>query len=188
MISDQSSVISGSPRRRPEHSLPSTEHRTPVVPRHLTLDTFPIRTLTVLLLIVALPGCQHGPAPVPEHVLALSQLSYPAEAELAADLDIVVVRRGPVLLLTNRTAYPYEQMQLWLNQQYVSQIETIIIGPENRLNLNQFINRHREPFPVAGFLSPDKAFPVVLAELYDPEAHKRYRLTVNVLDQPSFAR
>ena len=147
-----------------------------------------MRYFVLLLLIVALPGCRRGPAPMPEHVQVLSQLSYPAEAELAADLDIVVVRRGSALLLTNRTAYPYEQMQLWLNQQYVSQIERITIGRENRFNLKRFTNRHREPFPVAGFLSPDKAFPVVLAELYDPEADKRYRLTVNVKDQPSFVR
>ncbi len=109
---------------------------------------------------------------------ALSALRYPGKSEYGPDLDIVVVREGSMIRLTNRTARSYEGMELWLNQQYVQQADWIIIGGNPDIHLATLINRHREPFPTGTFLQPDRARPVISVELYDPTGNVRYRLTV----------
>lgn len=93
---------------------------------------------------------------------------YPAKAKLGDDLDIVVVRNGDQISIVNRTAVEYENVQIWLNQQYVGQLAKISIGTNNRYQLNHFINSHGEGFPVGGLLTPDRSYPIVLAELYEP--------------------
>ncbi len=134
----------------------------------------------LLLVVCLLPiGCEQPPpivdGPTAE---ALAALRYPGKAEYGPDLDIVVVRKGTAISLTNRTARTYEGMQLWLNQQYVRNLDPITIGTNEALPLKSLINRHQEAFPVGSFLQPDLARPVISAELYDPAANIRYRLTV----------
>lgn len=118
------------------------------------------------------------PRPEPQDVAVLSKLRYPAEAPLGEDLDILVVQEGRWLRLVNRLPQRFEKMQLWLNRQYVGQVEKIEIGTENLLELRRFINEYGEAYPAGGFLQPDKAFPVVMAELYDPQTGQRHRLLV----------
>jgi hypothetical protein len=108
----------------------------------------------------------------------LRQLAYPAAAKLGADLDVLVVHRGNRILLANRTTHQYEGVQLWLNRQYVAEPAPIPVGPGHRLDLRGFVNRYGETYPVGKVLSPDKSFPVVLAELYDPATGLRHRMTV----------
>lgn len=108
----------------------------------------------------------------------LATLDYPSDATYGPDLDIVVRREGGSLTFANRTAQPYRDVRIWLNQQYVRELPAIEIGPDNRFDLNRWINEHREPFPVGSFLAPDAAFPVVLAELFDLESGLRHRLLV----------
>ncbi len=111
-------------------------------------------------------------------VAELSTLRYPGQSAYGPDLDIVITRDGSDIRLINRTARSYEGLQLWLNQQYVQDAQQIAIGENPQLQLPTFINRHGEPFPTARFLQPERARPVISAELYDPKAQVRYRLTV----------
>lgn len=113
-----------------------------------------------------------------EQIEALRKLPYPADAEMGEDLDIVVSRRGGRITLSNRTPQSYENVLLWLNRQYVHPVGRIAIGPDNTVALRTCINHYGESFPVGGLLSPDKGFPVVLAEIHDPQTNKRHRLTV----------
>ncbi len=92
---------------------------------------------------------------------------YPKEAP-ARDLDIVVVRDGAAIELTNRTAAAYADVEVWLNQQYAQRVERLPVGQTVRVSLLGFINRDGEVYPVGGLLSPDKTMPVLLAELYLP--------------------
>ncbi|MEM6458046.1 MAG: hypothetical protein AAF710_01490 [Planctomycetota bacterium] len=108
----------------------------------------------------------------------LAALDYPADAPYGPDLDVVVRRDDRTLQLINRTPRRYADLRLWLNQQYVRDVPAIEVGPGNRYDLRRWINQHREPFPVAVLLAPDRAFPVVLAELHDPELNVRHRLLV----------
>ncbi len=105
-------------------------------------------------------------------------LEYPASAEYGPDLDIVAQREGKRLILINRTARPYVDHRLWLNQQFVRDLPRIMIGPENVYDLRRWTNRYREPFPVGSLLAPDDAEPVVLAELINLETGLRHRLLV----------
>jgi hypothetical protein len=108
----------------------------------------------------------------------LARLSYPEAAEQGPSRDIHVVRRGDSIQVANRTARDYEDIQLWINSQYVRKIERLPIGTDNRYRLNAFVNRHGERFPLPGLLSPRKTQPVVLAEIYNPQTELRHRLTV----------
>jgi hypothetical protein len=129
--------------------------------------------------LLSILGCEQPPPVVDGPTAdALAALRYPGTTEYGPDLDIIVIREDHHISLTNRTARAYEGMQLWLNQQYVSQVERIEIGVNPDTQLPTFLNRHRESFPVGSFLQPDLARPVISAELYDPASNVRYRLTV----------
>lgn len=135
--------------------------------------------LFLLILMLSIPACAPKKAkPVPERVALLAQLPYPDQTPVQGDLDILVERKGGKLKLINRTPRTFENVQIWLNHEYVAVVSAVAIGPNNLYDVKQFVNQHRQMFPVAGFLSPDRAFPVVLTELYDPASSQRYRLTV----------
>ena len=130
----------------------------------------------IVALLFALPGCAAGPDP--EFRLEMSQLPYPEEATYGDDLDLVITRHAWLIDLTNRTPRSYEDVQLWLNRQFVRRILRIDIGTGHRYALKEFINRYEESFPPGGFLRPEKGMPVVLAELYDPRTELKHRLLV----------
>ncbi len=140
------------------------------------------RILPLLILAaLMLPGCglwQSGP----DKKLAaeLSALRYPADATQGEDLDVLVIVKGDSLKLVNRTPRAYDDMQLWLNQQYVGQVKHLAIGTDNKLNLNHFVNFRGEGYPTGSFLHPEDKFPVVMAELYDPATNTRHRLLARV--------
>lgn len=135
--------------------------------------------LFIIVCLVMLSGCEQPPPVVDGPTAdALAALRYPGKSEYGPDLDIVVIRDGEHISLTNRTARAYDGMQFWLNQQYVKHVDRIEIGVNPDTQLPTFLNRHRESFPVGSFLQPDLARPVISAELYDPQANVRYRLTV----------
>jgi len=139
-----------------------------------------LRLLSIPLLIVALfclGACSAKPR-VDAEAIELTKLDYPDEAPRGEDYDIVVERKKGSIRLINRTASVYDKQVLWLNQQYVGKVENIQIGSDNVLSLRRFFNRWGEHFPVGGFFTPDKANPVVLAELVDPSTGARHRLVV----------
>jgi len=124
-------------------------------------------------------GCAGPTTQTPSQYRAeLAQLTYPEQAEAGRNLDIHVVRRGNSVVLANRTPRDYEQMQLWINGEYVRKIDRLTIGTDNRYGLNQFVNRHGDRFPLPGLLTPLKTQPVVKATLYNPRTEQRHRLTV----------
>lgn len=135
----------------------------------------------VLCLSIVISGCGvfTKPPPTQSEIDGLTRMVYPRDASYSENLDITVRWQGDTLTLVNLTPRRYERMHMWLNQQYVSKVEEIRIGVDNRLELQRFINRHGESFPLAAFLQPDKSFPVVLAELFDPASGQRYRLFVD---------
>ncbi len=134
--------------------------------------------LILALGLGVLAGCSAftGPVANPQVAAQFSKLTYPANAKLGPDLDILVVDHGSNLQLVNRTDHSYHNLYLWLNQQWVGKVASIRIGTDNSFNLDNFINRFGEPYPFGSLLQPDKAMPVVLAELYDPTLNVRYRL------------
>ncbi len=154
------------------------------MPQRKRISPALLATCLLALALTVLHGCEQPPPIIDDPTAeALSSLRYPGQTEHGPDLDIVVVREGSNITLTNRTPRAYAGMQLWLNQQYVRNLESLSIGVNPSFQLESLINRHREPFPVGTFLQPDLARPVISAELYDPEANIRYRLTVQPDDQ-----
>ncbi len=108
----------------------------------------------------------------------LAQLSYPADAPDAAPADVVVRREGATIRLINRTAAPTSPGVLWLNEQYAGYVEPLAIGPGNVMPLHAFVNKHGETFPTGTFLAPDKAAPVLSAELVANGQTAKQPLTV----------
>ena len=118
----------------------------------------------------------------PKNVETLSKMRFPKAAPIGDDKDIVVLRDGRSIELVNRTASNYRDLYLWLNRRYVAQIESIRIGTGNRVQLSQFIDQHRQSFPVGALLAPDKARPLVSADLFDQTTGRRHRLVVRLAD------
>ncbi len=147
----------------------------------------PVRYMLTLITLAtalgALTGCNVlGRSAVKQaDVKELSKRTYPAQAELGDDLDIIVVRDGGAVRLVNRTPRSYSGLQLWINEEWVGDVTTVQIGTDNLVALPQMINEHGERFPVGGILSPDKTLPVVLTEFYDPATSKRHRLNTRVV-------
>jgi len=116
----------------------------------------------------------------------LAKFSYPQDAAAGGDLDILVIKNGDRIHFVNRTTTVHTKVQLWINQQYVGLIDEIPIGISSSHPLGDFINRYGEAFPVGGFLNPDKSFPIVLAELFNPSTEnstrQRHKLTVRSED------
>lgn len=136
-------------------------------------------TICIFLLAVSMAMVACGNKPLTdERAIKLAAMVYPEEGPRGDDLDIVIERKRGTLRLDNRTPAAYENHLLWLNQQYVSPVEKISIGAGNSLSLKQCVNRWREHFPIGGILTPDKGYPVVLAELVHPDTGMRHRLVV----------
>ena len=147
--------------------------------------TTPLPPWTTLLLatLLMMPGCLRTSVLDDHATAALAERDYPAGVEYGQDLDIVVERAGHRVTLVNRTAEPVRGVELWLNRQYVRGITSIEIGDDNTFDLRTFVNRFGEPFPIALLLAPDRARPLVSAELYDAEAGVRHRLLVQPMPE-----
>lgn len=105
---------------------------------------------------------------------------YPVKAEVGGQLDIEVLRSGKGIVLENRTVRSYENVELWLNQEFGGPLEEIELGRNDRLALLSFTNRYAERYPTARFLQPDADRPLVLAELLIDG--KVYKLPVRLTD------
>src|SRR6185295_2343518 len=84
-----------------------------------------VRRLAVLALLVtacAAAGCDLVRPlwyrPDDKVAAEFSQLTYPGGAPLGEDLDIVVIQKATSIELVNRTPQSYDDVMLWLNQQY----------------------------------------------------------------------
>jgi hypothetical protein len=146
-----------------------------------------IYVLFILALILTAPGCGRfkmrlptfrKPVPIAEVVTVSQWTAYPKKAAVGDDWNIIVHQTTDSLLLTNQTPRTYQQVQLWVNQQYITDVESIKIGSGNTVKLGSFINKHGETYPVPGLLTPDHSFPVLLCEIFDPDDGKRHRLMV----------
>ena len=140
-----------------------------------------LAALCLLTIALALTGCAIFVPPEPDPKLAaeLSRYPYPKSAPLGDDLDIQFVRTGrQSFYLINRTARPCPKGQLWINREYVGLTDGIGIGADNTYDLKRFINAHGELYRVGALLQPEKSYPIVLAEFYDPATGQRHRLVV----------
>lgn len=131
--------------------------------------------LTVALPLVlgagaVLPGCGTAfPAGWAQTRAELVAARHPAPASASAEpgraLNIEVIREGGTLRLVNREPQRFDGARLWINRQYAGNLDRVPIGTGPAVSLDLFVNRHGESFPRARFLRPDRAAPLVLAEL-----------------------
>jgi len=136
--------------------------------------------------LLTLSACASSKVLTDTHAIALSQLTYPNDAEHAPDQDIEVFRVRDKLRVINRSTRTFTNVQLWLNQQWVTDIDHIDVGTgkhgglvtANEFVLDSFVDQYRRPYPVGTLLSPDKTQQLVFAEIFVPEEGKRYRLAV----------
>jgi hypothetical protein len=139
------------------------------------------RLIALLSAALLLTGCGVFVQPHPDPKLAaeLSRFTYPKDAPLGSDLDIQLVRTGREhFQLINRMARSYPPSKVWINREYVGELDTIKIGPDNYYDLKRFINKHGELYQVGALLQPEKSYPIVLAEYIDPATGKRCRMVV----------
>ncbi|MFG0247904.1 MAG: hypothetical protein ACF8OB_03380 [Phycisphaeraceae bacterium JB051] len=113
-----------------------------------------------------------GPAP-------LWSLKYPAAKEqFAGDLDMTVIQDRKSIKITNRTVKTYKDVQVWVNQRYVTRVDAIPAGKTTSVALKSLMNQYGEKYPVPGIFRPDRSFPALLVELVEPNTNQRHRLIV----------
>lgn len=87
---------------------------------------------------------------------------FPDAMPRGVDYDIEVVRLNrKQIRFDNRTALAYENVTVWVNEQYGDEIESIPIGRSGAVNLSRFINQHGETFAIGSLLAPEKAAALV---------------------------
>lgn len=129
----------------------------------------------------AQPKPQPAPAEIkkPEAPAPLWSLKYPGDKQLfAGDIDITVIQDSKSIKLTNRTVTSYKNVQVWVNQRYVTRVDNIPVGKTTSIPLKHLINQYGEKYPTPGLFRPDRSFPALLVEIYEPDQNKRYRLIV----------
>ena len=142
------------------------------------IPRFVLVLLMVLTCLAGLTGCaSKGSGIDAQTVQRLASFTYPESALHGKDFDILVIREGETLKVINQGPDSIRSMQLWLNQQYVKEIDMLPVGESNWALLS-FINSFEESYPIGGFLAPDKSRPLLIAELYDPETGNIHRLVV----------
>ncbi len=155
-------------------------HTTPV--RRPSARQARLSVLLLALVALLLPACQQAPVLIAdEEVQHLATLRYPEGAELGEPLDLIVVRparRAPNIRLINRSAVSYPDAQLWLNQTYVRELDTVAVGSDNLIPLARFINRFEESYPTAKLLAPDNSLDLTSAEIFFPATGQRHPITV----------
>jgi len=125
-----------------------------------------IKLGTAMVFVAAASACNTTSSSISTKLRRqLAQIPYPNQAP-HGDLDIIVGQDNGEIIVTNRTASTYDQVYLWLDQQYVGLLEHIPIGIASRMPLAAFINEYGESYPIGGFLTPDKTRSFVLAELF----------------------
>lgn len=135
-------------------------------------------TAVLLPVVVGTTGCRSNAsrADQPNWARQLADLEYPKDANYGEDLDIRATKQGAVLVLVSREPKSYENVQLWLNRQYVSVIERVDVAQQIDAPFAYFINEYGESFPVGWLLAPEEARPVLSAEVYDPGTGLKHRL------------
>jgi len=154
----------------------------------VVIPELPMKRLIALLVLmsafVCLPACNTvglGRAPQQARIEQLSKLIYPKDSDRGQDLDILVIRKGASLTFVNRTPRVYNDVEIWLNQQYVNKLGKIEIGQprdNSDYNLAAFYNKHGEPYPIGNLLTPEKNLKLLVAELFDPATGLRHHLLV----------
>ncbi len=127
---------------------------------------------------MTLTGCFESSRLDTPEARRLSALKYPEQAAFSEnDPDVLVIRDHDGIRVINRDVTPYAGVQFWLNQQYVMAPTDIPVGT-TRFELSGFVNLHREAYPTAGFLAPERDLELLVAELLLPDARERVRLVV----------
>lgn len=98
---------------------------------------------------------------------------YPAQTPLGDELALEIKRTDRKhIRIENRTAVPYANVQVWINEEYGATLENLPVGDSGPIALVQFINQFGEQFPVGSFLEPEKASAIVAGViLVDEQLH-----------------
>ena len=105
---------------------------------------------------------------------------YPGALPLEDPIDIEVVRSGNAIRLVNRSVRSYRDVEVWLNQDYGARLNELPIGASQPIDLESFVNRYGELYPVGRFLTPDRDQALVMAELVS--SGRIHKITVRLGD------
>jgi hypothetical protein len=92
---------------------------------------------------------------------------YPAEAPLAANLDVHALREVNRLRLTNTSGVAFGPATVWINAAYSLPIDGLAVNQRLDLPLNEFRNEYGQTFRGGGFFASELPSRVVKAEVID---------------------
>ena len=125
------------------------------------------RVCMVLLLVLAsgVLGCQQV-----RYDPARATRPYPYHLHQANSIDIQVFRDKKWMEIVNSTPRSYHNVDLWINQRYVSPLDVLPAGKTVRLSLLEFYDERGEGVSAGGLLRTREPTPVRLVEMQLGEA------------------
>ena len=122
----------------------------------------PQKILFLLLLALSLLSYSCHPARyLPEKATG----AYPWHLHRATSTNMQVFRDGHFIMVVNATATSYQDFDLWINQQFVSHVESLPAGGTIFLSLWDFRNNLGESFNAGGVFRTEIPTPVRMAEI-----------------------
>ncbi len=120
------------------------------------------RVFMLLLLVLATPvfGCQQV-----RYNLARATRPYPHHLNQANSIDIQVFRDKKWLEIVNSKPRSYRDVDLWINQRYVSHLDVLPAGRTVRLSLLEFYDERGEGVSAGGLLRTREQTPVRLVQM-----------------------
>ncbi len=90
---------------------------------------------------------------------------YPRELHTTATIDVQVFRNDTKLQLVNFTPRSYSNFDLWINQRYVTHVESLPAGGSIELSLWDFYDEFGDRFNAGGFFRTYSPTPVRLVQI-----------------------
>jgi len=90
---------------------------------------------------------------------------YPKHLHRPESVDIQVFRDGPDLDIVNSTPVTYRGVDIWINQRFMTHLETLPAGATVRLSLWDFWDQRGDRLSAGGFWRTEEPTPVRLVQL-----------------------
>jgi hypothetical protein len=95
---------------------------------------------------------------------------YPEELGQGAMLKVQVFRDGGDLIIVNASAQPFEDLDIWVNQQYMLHLDQLAVGETRTVWFGDFFDQWGETPVAGGFFRTDAPTPSVLVQFQIDES------------------
>ncbi|MFB0986171.1 MAG: hypothetical protein QMB94_07705 [Phycisphaerales bacterium] len=119
-------------------------------------------TMTAILTfsVIAAAGCSGK-----EYDPTRATRPYPEQLGQGAMVKVQVFRDGGSLIIVNASAQPFDDLDVWVNRQYMLHLDRLDVGETRTVWFGDFFDQWGETPVAGGFFRTDAPTPSVLVQL-----------------------